>query len=630
MATLMALVQGLFWWYLWSAVGAPLVGMDFPHPQYLVGCVVVFLLHVLVLRSIKSPRLREGLAVGWSVALGVGLYALVLFVRFYETPPSIDLILFGGNVWEIRESILTLSHFTDACLVLPFPIWILGKGIRPVRDRLIRADGFFLQIPFRRYFLFLLISAMVWGHGLNELAPRELDPRTWMLVTNPVFFYGWQGLKHVGRPLWDPAMDPGNRPAIIDGLQAWAEERRRCPRRFPWRTSPPAIRPNLIIIQVESLLAEVLGVRIGGTAVAPTLEWLASEGVLLAGFHSQVIATADSEFCFLTSLFPLPDEYPHLTRSRLEYQALPKLLQQCGYSTYYLNQGRSSFWNAQKMAAALGFQKTRFGETIIDGKERGFRWALDDRLFDEMARDIQHLPEPFCAMTLTANTHHPFNPEGIDHRFSPIASPPAEAEVRRYLNAVRSFDDAVQVFLENLRHQGLLDRSILLLYGDHPAILEKNTTRFKAAFAGVTEGDQLARLAMSNVVCILYGPTWLEPMVSRKLCSQVDLAPTLLDLLGLDTPPTMLGESVFIERSGWVAHKVNVGMTPDYWLGGFSEREARYRRAYASGTLRLVDPPAELASMTQRLGWSAAMIRQEWFPGEGETRLKDGSSAPAK
>ncbi|RCK79013.1 MAG: Lipoteichoic acid synthase LtaS Type IIIa [Candidatus Ozemobacter sibiricus] len=627
MVTLMFFVQGLLWWFFWAALGVPLFGLGIPHPLYLIGCVVVLLLYVLIMYPIAWSRLRESLAVGWSVALGIGLYALVLFVRFYETPPSIDLILFGGNIWEIRDSILALSQAADACFFLPLPIWGLVRLMRSCRQRLAEADAFFLNLPFQRLFLFFLVAVAVWGYGLSFLAPAEVEPRFWLLASNPVLYFGWQGLKLVGRPLFDPALDPANRPRIIKGLTTWAEERRRLSRHIPWKTSPPASRPNLIIIQMESLLAEVLGMRIAGEAVAPTLERLASEGVLLTEFHSQVIATSDSEFCFLTSLYPLSDEYPHLTRSRLAYPALPKLLGKCGYSTYYLNPGKWTFWNARQMVEAFGFQQARFRETIIDGEEESFRWVLDDRLLVELGKDLQRLPEPFLAMVLTMNTHYPYDPPGISHAFPPIASPPMETEARKYANAVRSFDDALRRFLEDLRRQGILDRSMLLLFGDHPAILEKNTKRFKAMFAGVPEGDPLARLANSKVVCILYGPAWLQPATIGKLCSQVDLAPTILDLLGLDLPLTMLGESVFIDRPGWVAHKMNVGMTPDHWLGGFSERECRFRRAFEVGTLRPVEAPAAMASATQRIGWSMAMIRQGWFPTWEETGAMTGSTA---
>ncbi len=114
-----------------------------------------------------------------------------------------------------------------------------------------------------------------------------------------------------------------------------------------------------------------------------------------------------------------------------------------------------------------------------------------------------------------------------------------EAEIRRaiatYMGQIRYVDDSVGRLLLALERQGLARNTLVLFFSDHGELLgDYGMTHKLPSFY-----DCLARIPV-----ILRHPDgrWAGTTF-RGLIEEVDLAPTLLEILGVDVPPTMVGRS---------------------------------------------------------------------------------------
>src|SRR5258705_2107132 len=119
-----------------------------------------------------------------------------------------------------------------------------------------------------------------------------------------------------------------------------------------WRAMHRAHRPNLLLVTIDTLRADHVGVYGASTARTPTLDALAARGARFAQAQSPVPMTGPSHATILTGLYPPM----HGVRDNVvfsldaKHQALATLLKRQGYRT-------AAFVGAYPVAAAFGFRQ---------------------------------------------------------------------------------------------------------------------------------------------------------------------------------------------------------------------------------------------------------------------------------
>ena len=149
----------------------------------------------------------------------------------------------------------------------------------------------------------------------------------------------------------------------------------------------------------------------------------------------------------------------------------------------------------------------------------------------QMVPHLEQLPQPFCAWMITLSLHHPFDefPEGrkqlrlgaLDH-----------TSFGNYLHTMRLFDTALAQFMDRLERDGLLERSVVVVFGDHDAGFPR--TAELAARIGVGADEGAWALADRVPLFIRVPGGTVPPGVRDVVAGQTDLAPTLAGLLGID------------------------------------------------------------------------------------------------
>jgi phosphoglycerol transferase MdoB-like AlkP superfamily enzyme len=291
---------------------------------------------------------------------------------------------------------------------------------------------------------------------------------------------------------------------------------------------------NVIVIQVESLQDFVVDYRVKGQDVMPHLARWSDHALRFTNVTDQTSEgrTSDAEFSMLTSLAPLDHGAAAFRYAGNHFIGLPSVLGEHGYTTMSAVPFESGFWNRRVMHPAYGFQQSLFEPDFHLTEQIG--WGLNDRDFlQQMVPRLEHLQRPFAAWLITLSLHHPFDDFPEAHKSLSLGALD-HTSFGNYLHTMRFFDTALADFEASLARAGVLDDSVLVVFGDHDAGFARD--RALAATMGI--GASPASWELSDRVPVLIK---LPRTASRSLvgqmtmpAGQVDVAPTLLALLGID------------------------------------------------------------------------------------------------
>ena len=177
--------------------------------------------------------------------------------------------------------------------------------------------------------------------------------------------------------------------------------------------------------------------------------------------------TSDAEFTTMTSLLPLDHGAVAFRFPGNHYAALPRVLAEHGYTTLSAVPFEPGFWNRQVMHPAYGFQHSLFEPDFQMTEQIG--WGLNDRDFlQQMVPRLEQLPRPFAAWLITLSLHHPFEAFPDAHKVLKLGALEGTS-FGNYLHTMRFFDQALEDFRTALARDGLLDDSLVVVFGDHDA-----------------------------------------------------------------------------------------------------------------------------------------------------------------
>jgi len=292
---------------------------------------------------------------------------------------------------------------------------------------------------------------------------------------------------------------------------------------------------NLLMIQVESLQAFVVGLRIDGVEVTPNLNALVQESVVVGDATDQTEEgrSSDAELATQVSLLPPDRGAAAFLFAGNRYTGLAAILSERGYATVSAVPFDGAFWNRRATHRAYGYERSLFAGDFAPGVNIG--WGLNDRDFlVQAAGRLAELPEPWCAYLLTLSLHHPF--EGFPDELKRLDVGRWEGSpFGNFLHTMHHFDGALALMLDELAAAGLAERTVIALWGDHDAGFEWSPEIAAAmGFPGDATGWYLSqRVPFVVRVHGLGAPSELVRVPS----GHSDVAPTLLALLGVDPAP---------------------------------------------------------------------------------------------
>ncbi|OKP83685.1 sulfatase [Paenibacillus helianthi] len=293
---------------------------------------------------------------------------------------------------------------------------------------------------------------------------------------------------------------------------------------------------NLIILQMESFQNFLINLSIDGQEITPNMNKLAAGNFYFPRFYQQVGQgnTSDAEFIVNTSFYVPPDGPATDIYAPKELPSLPKLLQAQGYDTATFHTNAVDFWNRGELYKAVGFDRY-YDKAFFGEDDTVFYGASDEVLYkktsDELARMDQR-SQPFYSQVISMSSHNPFSiPESkykmtLPERFEGTL-------VGDYIRAQNYADYALGQFIDELQANGVWDNSLIVLYGDHrglPIFSLKEAD--KALLAEILHHEYTER-DLINIPLIIASKGLTTPSVKEQLGGQVDILPTVSNLLGV-------------------------------------------------------------------------------------------------
>ncbi len=489
----------------------------------------------------------------WAL-LGIGIFcsllilADVVYYRFFGDVLSTPAMLAAhqtGHVWGSVGSLWT-PGLVWLVIDWPFACWLVmrmssRRGPVPATRGGVWTPAAVALVALTVGFFGLSVPRVLVSTPLDQM----FRARSVVEQLGPFGYHAYDTWTYV-RNTW---MRPPATDAQVDAALAWFRE--RAPLRAGGSHFAAARGRNLIVVQVESLQDFAVGFTVDGQEVMPHLRRWTADSLRFTNVTDQTSEgrTSDAEFTTMTSLLPLDHGAVAFRFPGNHYTALPKVLTEHGYATLSAVAFEPGFWNRQVMHPAYGFQRTLFEPDFQMTEQIG--WGLNDHDFlQQMAPRLEHLQKPFGAWLITLSLHHPFEDFPAAHKVLKLGALEG-TPFGNYLHTMRFFDQALEDFKAALARDGLLDNSLLVVFGDHDAGFARNASL--ARTIGI--GSDAAAWALNDRIPMFIrvggagrsgGPVGSggsgrsgDDLVGVRSmpAGQTDLAPTVLALLGIDPAP---------------------------------------------------------------------------------------------
>ncbi len=302
----------------------------------------------------------------------------------------------------------------------------------------------------------------------------------------------------------------------------------------------------------------------------------------------------------LASFVPLPGDAILKRPKSDEIPTLARVFAARGYSTGFFYGGYAIFDSMKGFLAKNGWDE--FVEQP-DYPDEAFRtaWGVADQyIFEallERQKQARARGEKLFATLLSVSNHKPY--------LIPPESPVNQRGLKGRSLGVAYADECLGAYLDALAAEGLLDDTLVLLVGDHGARVY---------------GSEAIPAPSYRIPALFLAPDarWKGARVDR-LCSQIDLGPTLLALAGIEDPVPFLGSSVLGQPSdggrAFLQHNRDVGILTDTTLVvlGLQKRIEYYTRSGRASDAFTLLPEARATSAQRELALDATAVFQSAY-----------------
>lgn len=255
------------------------------------------------------------------------------------------------------------------------------------------------------------------------------------------------------------------------------------------------------------------------------------------------------------------------------FHAAPNILKEtAGYTTAAFHGNTGTFWNRNDTYQSFGYDyffDSRFYDT---SEERMHEYGVKDKLFfHDSAEYLQELPQPFYTKFLTVSNHFPYPMNEANADF-PEANTSDET-INQYFVTNHYADQSIEEFFNWLQESGLYEDSIIVMYGDHYGISNTRNPVLGEELLDIpqSEWDGYHDAQTQRVPMMVHVPGAGNGQVFDQYTGQVDILPTLLHLLGINTDPyVFMGQDMLSEQNNNIVTLRNGRViTPKYtFVGG--------------------------------------------------------------
>lgn len=279
---------------------------------------------------------------------------------------------------------------------------------------------------------------------------------------------------------------------------------------------------NLVIILEESLGAEFVG-ALGGLDLTPNLDGLATEGIWFEHLYATGTRSVRGIEAIISGFTPTPARsVVKLGKSQKNFFTLAQYLSRHGYETSFIYGGESQFDNMRRFFVNNGFDRVLDKNDMRNPVFKGSWGVSDEDLFNRAHAEFSaSRTKPFFSLVFTSSNHSPY--EYPDDRIVLY-----DEDKHTVNNAVKYADFALGRFVRAAQRSSYWENTVFLIVADH------NSRVY---------GADLIPIERFHIPGLILGGS-IPPEHWTVIASQIDLAPTLLSLLGVSGEHPMIGHDL--------------------------------------------------------------------------------------
>lgn len=287
------------------------------------------------------------------------------------------------------------------------------------------------------------------------------------------------------------------------------------------RPKAASVKKNVVFILLESWSARRVGAYGDSMGATPFFDSLAQGGWLLTNAYAtgrRSIASLPSAVSSIPTLYgSLYITSPHEQNFQ---RGMGQIFAEQGYATHFTYAAKAGSMGFNAFARLAGFSQILTRESFPASADHDGVWGIYDHVtFARALAEIDAATKPVLSVVYTLHPHPPFTlPQGNDHF---AASLPRA----KYYNALRYSDNTLRDFFNAARTKPWFKDTVFVLMADH-AFEEK-------------QGRDSFRIPL-----LFYSPGFIAARKDDRVASELDVLPTVIDLLQLKTAHASMGKSL--------------------------------------------------------------------------------------
>mgnify|MGYP006087397065 CR=1 FL=1 len=289
---------------------------------------------------------------------------------------------------------------------------------------------------------------------------------------------------------------------------------------------------NVMIIMLESFGKEFVGKQENGITYTPFLDSIEKLSLSFKYGFANGKKSIEAVPAIIASMPTLMDN-PYISSpfGNNKINTIPNILAKHGYESAFYHGATNGSMRFDGFTALCGFDQY-FGRFEYNNDEHFDKtWGILDEYFNRWtAKKMSELKEPFFSTLFTISSHHPyFIPE---HMKNVVTQGP-----QKICASVNYGDHALRNFFTEAKKQPWFNNTVFVIMADHtPASVTK-------------EYNQKTHLY--QIPIMFYDPLGrIKPQKSERIFQQLDVLPTILDLLNIETNYYSFGNSYFQDNKG--------------------------------------------------------------------------------
>jgi arylsulfatase A-like enzyme len=485
---------------------------------FLLG-IVAWLFHGLFAIA-KRPQVRRFVTIaGWTICMMLALYTYLSSIIYLVIgrPLTLGLIVAADNLRAIQASIdkVATPDLIATLAIAPACTFLIARGLEHFAPGAVRRSrrGFHSLAGLSLTVIFL-VGAYSWAVRYVTFSLASFNPQ-WTLVSSAFERHTPVATDAIPDSYLADFQPVGMRSASATPPLVSAG----------FKLTPASGPLNVLMVVMESVGARRVGLYGAPFDDSPNLDKLARHALVFSRVYVAEAETSAALGALFTSVYPDHD-WPSITQvaPSLAVAGLPAVLSSKGYRTAFLHSGQLGF---DRQGEFLG----RHGFAQVIGKVRDPDVPADAELVTQAVRWIKADPSrPFFLTLWTQDTHHPYL--AAEHRIYGVH----DAYLNRYLNAVHATDAIVGQLATELRSMGLADNTLLVVTGDHGEAFGEH--------GQLIHGGSVYNEEVQVPLLIVNPKLFPHEVTVKRIARQIDIAPTLLSLLGFDSPGSWQGTNV--------------------------------------------------------------------------------------